>query len=261
MPPLQFHGKLPPGALVDGNFGPVTHQTLATSPALQAPPAPLWFSTRAPESLEFNAEGRVTRWQSTPPGLAATPVSFNSAGTGWATSPPALDFTGRQHGGLCVEAALPQGSCFSLALIYAQSEKRDALTLLSLQAKGDENYIFLNAEAGSLRLAVKGGEASLSTQDPKKLSLLVLSSDGESLKLAVNRAEAQPMACALSDAPLDLFLGCRGASRSLIGKLGHFSLSDLLIWPGLDVLAGSFARAPQPALTLWQERQRDAANL
>lgn len=261
MPPLQFHGKLPPGALVDGNFGPVTHQTLPTSPALHAPPAPLWFSTRAPESLEFNAEGRVTRWQSTPPGLAATPVSFNSAGTGWAKAPAALDFTAGQHGGLGIKAAIAQGSCFSLALIYSQDAKRDALTLLSLQAKGDENYVFLNAEAGSLRLAVKGSTASLSTPDPKKLTLLVLSSDGESLKLAVNRAEAQPMAYALSEAPLDLFLGCRGASRSLIGKLGHFSLSDLLIWPGVDVLAGSFARAPQPALSLWQERQRDAASL
>lgn len=75
--------------------------------------------------------------------------------------------------------------------------------------------------------------------------------------MSANRDLAISVACALPAAPLDLFLGCRGGSRSLLGKLGSFQASDLLIWPDQDVLAGEVARAPEAALSLWQERLRN----
>ncbi len=256
MPPILFPGKLPAGALVEPGL-PTAKPKPRTQP-VAGPPAPLWFSTRQPDRLEFNRTGRVTAWTACAPATAsARAVGFNDTGTGWDAEARALDFTEKTHGGLCVDAALPRGDRFSVGLIYLPPPKRDAQTLLSLQAKGADDYLFLSAENDFVRFGIKGGDQSLTAPDPQRLTLVVLSSDGQNVRMAINRDVSVSLDCALPAAPLDLFIGCRGGSRSLLGKLGSFKLTDVLVWPGDDVLAGVVSRAPEAALNLWQERLRD----
>jgi hypothetical protein len=256
--PILFNGALPLGALVGKGAAPAPARPLA--PAIDlGPPAPVWFSTARQDRLSFNRDGRVTGWQAMAPATAqARPARFNSEGTGWDAETQALDFVEKIHGGLCIEDALPQTGCFSLGLIYTPPPKRDAQTLLSLQAKGAEDYLFLSAESGFVRFGMKGGDASLHAPDPQKLTLLLLASDGAKVRMALNRDLAVAVDCALAPAAFDLFLGCRGEARSLLNKLGSFKLTDVLIWPDQDVLAGEVARAPEAALGLWQERLRHA---
>ena len=254
---IFYPGMLPAGALIDADFTP-TPARVVIAPKPLGPPAPIWFSTRDADSLEFTSASRVTGWAACAPSTAhARPVGFNKDGTGWDAASQSLDFVEKTHGGLCVADAISDGSCFSLGLIYTPPPKRDAQTLLSLQAREDESYAFLSAESGFIRFGLKGGEASLHLPDPQRLTLLLLSSDGQRVRMSANRDLAISVACALPAAPLDLFLGCRGGSRSLLGKLGSFQASDLLIWPDQDVLAGEVARAPEAALSLWQERLRN----
>ncbi|MGV8952359.1 MAG: hypothetical protein ACOH2M_14730 [Cypionkella sp.] len=258
MPPLLFQGRLPAGALVGEDFGPAPVVRAAAPVVSLGPPAPIWFSTTARETLQFNKDQRVTGWQAMAPTSArAEPVGFNSGGTGWDSALGALDFVEKTHGGLCVANLLPDGSQFSVGLIYTPPAKRDAQTLLSLQAKGEDGYAFLSAENAFVRFGLKGGDESLSAPDPQKLTLLVLSSDGRKVRMALNRDLAISVDCALSAAPLDIYIGCRGGARSLLGKLGSFTLTDLLVWPDVDVLAGDVARAPDAALAVWQERLRN----
>jgi hypothetical protein len=257
--PIHFDGALPLGALVGTGFSQPTAPRPVAAKVNLGPPAPIWFSTAQSERLGFNRDQRVTAWQAMPPATVhARPVHFNAEGTGWDSAARALDFVEKTHGGLCIEAALPQAQRFSVGLIYTPPVKRDAQTLLSLQAKGAENYLFLSAENDFVRFGMKGGDANLSAPDPQKLTLLVLSSDGAKVRMALNRDLAISVDCKLDPAALDIFIGCRGETRSLLNKLGSFKLTDVLIWPDQDVLAGEVVRAPDAALALWQERLRHA---
>lgn len=254
--PILFPGRLPAGALVDSSEIVAAPRAIAR-PKL-GPPAPIWFSTTDVESLSFNSDRRVSRWHAKHPSAAvAAPVKFNDKGTGWDSGLAALDFVAKTHGGLCISDQLPSGACFSIGLIYTPPAKHDAQTLLSLQIKGEDGYAFMSAEDSFVRFGLKGGDQSLSAPDPQKLTLLILSSDGQKVRMSLNRDLAISVDCALAAAPLDLFIGCRGGTRSLLNKLGSFTLTDVLMWPNEDVLAGEVARAPDAALSLWQERLRD----
>lgn len=258
MPPLLYQGRLPAGALVAADLSAPVPQPARTSPTIpSAPPAPIWLSTANAARLSFNQSQRVTGWAAMPPAtVQATCVGFNETGTGWDSTNQALDFVAKTHGGLCIHDALPASARFSLGLIYLPDGKTAAQTLLSLQAKDEDDYLFLSAQNDEIRFAMKRGDQSLSAPDPQKLTLLVLASDGQHVRLSLNRNTAISTVCALPSLPRDLYIGCRGGARSLLGKLGSFKLTDVLIWPDVDVLAGEVARAPEAALDLWQERLR-----
>jgi hypothetical protein len=259
--PIHFSGALPSGALVGNGFTLAIPARPSSPAANLAPPAPIWFSTERMDKLSFNRNLRVTGWQAMAPAtIEARPVRFNTEGTAWDSEGLALDFVEKIHGGLCITGALPAARSFSVGLIYTPPMKRDAQTLLSLQAKGEEDYLFVSAESDFVRFGMKGGDANLSASDPQKLTLLVLAFDGAQVRMALNRDLAISQDCALEPAARDLFIGCRGEARSLLNKLGSFKLFDVLIWPELDVLAGEVTRAPEAALALWQERLRHAHN-
>lgn len=254
--PIIYNGALPLGALVGDDFTIATPRRPARPAVDLAPPAPIWFSTKRTDTLSFNGNRRVTGWQAIAPAtVQARPARFNTEGTDWDSANLALDFVEKIHGGLCIDGALPEAPSFSIGLIYTPPVKRDAQTLLSLQAKDAEDYLFLSAENDFVRFGMKGGDVSLSAPDPQKLTLLVLAFDGTQVRMAMNRDLAISQNLVLEPAARDLFIGCRGEARSLLNKLGSFKLTDVLIWPEQDVLAGEVTRAPEAALALWQERQ------
>lgn len=257
MMPILYPGSLPSGALIAQGDTPVpARATRASSPA-KAPPAPVWFNARALETLDLQEDGRIRGWHAMgAEHLRAAPMEFNKEGTPRDSILGQVLFRAQSHGGLMIDGQLPDAP-FSIGMIYTGDAKRDALSLFSLQAEGDSAYSYLAAESGFLRFGHREGGPLVSIADPRKTVLMVFSSDRAKVRLAVNRMAAISTDCHLPKAALKLMLGCRGYSRPLYNKLGSFALSDVLIWPGQDVLAGGFARAPDAAQALWQERVRN----
>lgn len=237
---ITFPRSLPAGALVR-----------VDAPVREAP-APLWFSTQDAGTLTL-VHGRVTRWQAG--AVEALPVAANGAGTGFAAAPPALVFAQGENGGLVVADALADMGCFSIGLIFAPGAQ-EPRTLLSVQAQGDDGYLFLSADGGAVRLGQKGGDGALSLPMPPAGPLLVICSRrGADLWLSVNAdapVAGQTNAPAQS-APGDLFVGCRDGRGGRTGKLGSFRLTDVFIWP-----EAILARQALPAslLAVLSERQR-----
>ena len=255
--PILYPGALPLGALIGKDDAPAPVKPAPAPVAAKGPPAPVWFSTQAPESFDLQEDGRICGWHAVgAPGQRAEVMEFNKEGTPRDKIRGNLLFRAQSHGGLIIDGPLSQ-TPFSVGMLYTSDPKRDALSLFSLQATGDSEYSYMTAESGFLRFGHRDGEPVVSVVDPRKTVLMVFSYDGTMARLAVNRVPAVSVGCVLPKSALKLMLGCRGFSRPLYNKLGTFILSDVMIWPGQDVLAGEFARAPDAALALWQERVRN----
>ena len=255
--PILYPGSLPQGALIGQGDAPAPVETASGQQVAKGPPAPVWFSAQAPETLDLQEDGRICGWHAVgDTTLRAEVMEFNKEGTPRDKIRGNVLFRAQSHGGLVIDGQL-SGALFSFGLVYNSDAKRDALSLFSLQAENDSDYFYLAAESGFLRFGQREGGPLLSVVDPRKTVLMVFSSDGAKVRFAVNRTAAVAVDCGLPNVDLKLMLGCRGYSRPLFNKLGTFTLSDVLIWPGQDVLAGDFARAPDAALALWQERVRN----
>ena len=112
---IFYPGMLPTGALIDADFTP-TPARVVIAPKPLGPPAPIWFSTRDADSLEFTSASRVTGWAACAPSTArARPVGFNKDGTGWDAASQSLDFVEKPMAGFVLrmrflmEAALALG--------------------------------------------------------------------------------------------------------------------------------------------------------
>lgn len=248
---ILYPGSLPPGALIDDSFAlPVAAKPVAGLP----PPAPLWFTTTVPETIALNDTGRMQRWSALGlPDWHSTPLEFNKDGTDWDASARLLRFHAKTHSGFVLPPVLSRGDRFSVGLIYHPVTKGSAMTVLSLQTIDTDSYCFMSCWNGVIRFGVKDREDTMELPEPSGVNLLILSSDGVRVKMAVNRGLAVSIDHALPALPQDVFIGARGAARSLVNKLGNFGLSDVMIWPDRDVLAED--RAPAEALAQWQERQ------
>ena len=255
--PILYPGVLPLGALIGKGDAPAPVQPAPAPVVAKGPPAPVWFSAQASENFDLQEDGRISCWRAVgDKSQRAEVMEFNKEGTPRDKIRGQVLFRAQSHGGLMIDGLLPNAP-FSIGMLYTSDTKRDALSLFSLQAVGDADYSYLTAESGFLRFGHRDGEPVVSVADPRKTVLAVFSYDGTVARLAVNRAGAVSVDCVLPKAALKLMLGCRGFSRPLYNKLGTFILSNVMIWPGQDVLAGEFARAPDAALALWQERVRN----
>lgn len=251
MAPLLYKGALPTGALVQKTGG------LPFDAVTDPFASPLWF-TAAPDRLHHGAGGGVIGWSAQPDRPEqATPVSFNEAGTGFDPALGALCFTEDSHAGLIIAEALPKGEPFSFALIF-RSTAKEIRTLVTLQTRGTEDYIFVSGEDRSLRAASRSGADACMLPDPGGVILLLCTIGDGVVQLSVNDAAAVAGRSPALPGPVDLFLGCRSGSRSLRNKIGCFDLFDLMVWPDLNVLADPMARAPHVARTAWLQRRAHA---
>lgn len=247
MSALRYAGTLPPGALV------------RLDPAPVAAPASIWL-TADPADLEFAPQdaSRAVAWRAHgAPSCVAHAVSANPAGTTWREC--ALRFDAAVNGGLRLADALADAACLTLGLIF-QAGLPEARTLLALQPRGADGSLFLDAKGSELRLGQKGGDTQLLLQvdgaaDQVTLVLLALG-DGQAWLAANGGAAVRAGTSQLMVGPADLFIACRGARGGLRNKLGAFALSDVLIWPGQNLLARAQDVALNGAISLWQERAR-----
>ena len=247
MTALRFAGTLPPGALVRLDPVPV------------AAPAPIWL-TADPDDLEFAPQdpARVLGWRARgAPSCVAHAVAANPSGTTYRER--ALRFDAEVNGGLLLADALSDAACLTLGLIF-KADLPEARTLLTLQPAGAEGSLFLDAKGADLRLGQKGGETELMLQAEgaaDQVTLVLLALDDGQAWLAANGGAAVRAGTGLATVGLaDLFIACRGARGGLRNKLGAFALSDVLIWPGQNLLAQAQDVALSGAIALWQERAR-----
>lgn len=255
--PILFPGRLPPGALVHGH---------TTAPAIIPPtdrPAPIWL-TVDPACCEFSEAnpGRITGWQARgDQNATALAVAANESGTHFVPSPPHLQFETGVNGGMFLPDTIPDADCVTVGMICRLDPGEDARTLLSLQSRGDDNYLFLSGDDGNLRLTQKTGEEELMLPLPEpaaKAVLLLFAVASGRMFMAVNAA--QPVSATTVNNPVgraDLFVGCRNARSGLQNKLGRFTLTDVMIWPGKNLFDSPDNPALAAAEVLWKARSAD----
>lgn len=237
---LTYPGPLPEGALVR-----------ATKPASTGPlpPAPLWLDAGA--GVTLSDTGGVLLWSAQTGAHTAFPVPANASGTPYEVQ--TLRFAAGENGGLVLPDAIPDLSSVSFAAILSPNLP-DARTLLSLQAKGSDDYIFLSLEDMRLRVAQRGSdvELTMTLKPDSRVPLLILCTFHAGLvRLSVNGGTAVTGNLPIDPAAADLFIGCRNGRGGMKNKLGSFDLSDVLLWPGQDL-----PLAPTSLIALWEDRCR-----
>lgn len=242
---LFYPGRLPEAALVRIN-PPAVHDP--------AGPAVVWLD--AGSGVMLSNAGRVVAWAAKGGAATALPVPGNASGTSFQNDPPALHFVAGENGGLRLSDAIAQGATVTFGLIVTP-DLPEARTLLSLQPLGRGDYVFLSLEGMALRLARKGADGALAvTLSPdSRVPLLILCAlSGGTARLSVNGGPAISGTLAVDSGAADLFIGCRTGRKGMTNKLGGFDLSDVLVWPGQDLLGGEAGFAA--ALALWEDRCR-----
>lgn len=252
---IIFPGKLPPGALVqDGS--PKT----ATGGVFAEIPAPIWLTADV-SNFEFSetSPDRIIAWQSSGSvKFKAEAVAANELGTLFLPAPDRLQFTTGTNSGIILPDAIAEAENVTIGLVFHADETEDPRTLMSLQSRGDDNYLFLSGDDGNLRLTQKTGDEELVTPLPNAgtgATLLLCAVEGEHVFMGVNGGPAMTTATAGTPSGMaDLFLGCRNARSGLHNKLGRFTLTDVMIWPGKNLLAGPNDPALNAVKALWVSR-------
>ena len=232
---LTYAGCLPEGALL----------------RVAKPVAPIWLDAQA--GLGLSDAGRVVEWQAHGGNAAARPVAANTRGT--LCQDQALHFVAGENGGLTLPHAAPDLTTLTFAAILSPNLP-EARTLLSLQVAGSEDYIFLSLQSMTLRLVQRGaeGEVTLTLPPDTRVPLLVIGAlNRGAARLSVNLGPVVSGALPLPTGPADLFIGCRNGRGGMKNKLGSFDLTDVMLWPGLDLLQ---APLPEAVTTLWNKRCR-----
>lgn len=235
---IHFAGTLPPGALV--------------AVRQQSDPAPIWFRAE-PASMVFSQKhpDRVVTWRSADnSGLEAHAVAANKIGTLFRPEPASLLFEAEANGGLILPEVIADASRATFGMIFLPEPSEEPRTLLSLQVRGADDYLFVSGEGGAFRAAQKSGATELAVAHEtgrNRPMLLIFALSGSKMMLAVN---GNPAMSAEIDHPpagrADLFIGCRNARAGLRRKLGRYGLTDVMVWPGQDLLSDP----DNPALNL-----------
>lgn len=241
---IQYDGALPTGALVHVHRG-------ATDPA------PVWL-TATPDSFVPMAElpGRISAWWTRTGEAKAVRVGPNAEGTRVDDDPPALVFAAGVNSGLVLSGTIPEAGAVTIAAIL-RTTALDGETLFTLMPTAGGDYVYAAQRGAEVRAEQDRGNLTLIqpiAPGAGQVLLVTLTIAGGQVGLSVNGGPATtaPLEGAGMAGPADLFIGCRGPRGGLHRKLGHFRLTDVLVWPDGQ-------GDPRAAEALWQERTADVA--
>lgn len=230
---LTLTQALPPGALIGA-------EDEALAQALPATGA-VWFRADAASAV---VEGdKITGWLDSTATQRAVTTEPNTGASRHDASPPDafLCETGT-HCGFVVEKPLPDGRCFTAAVIYT-SPRDEAKTLLSVSTGQTNNLIFLSESDG--RLTAKDRDSTVEVSLPVipgdgRPRLAIFAFNGRELRLSFNGSTVSSSGrVPAMDPPAQLFIGCRSNRAGLAKTLGNSRLHDVLIWPNRALLASS----------------------
>jgi len=152
---------------------------------------------------------------------------------------PGLVFRAGVNCGFQLALAEGAGAAFSLAMRFA-APVGDVSTLMTLNPKKGDNYLFLQRKSGVYIAKDKATtvQAELPAELGPDVSLVVMAFEKGQVFLRAGGARA------LSEArpdlefsgPATLFLGCRNNRGGLQKTLGHFVLTDATMIPGRNIL-------------------------
>lgn len=250
---LELNADLPPGALCAAHPG-------AVGSALEGA---LWWHG-ATDAMELDpASGAVECWHETSGGTAAIPTEPNigNGQVGEVDMLKGVQCRAGVHCGLVAEDAAPEAATATLAIRFYAPPGEDARTLLTLNAPGAGNYLFLSETAGTLTAKDDNDLVSIGVPCPPvdATRMAVVSLFGDQLALSLGDARADGKAGkGVLQGPASLFIGCRNHRPRLLKTLGGALILDVWLFPGRALLH-SDTQEDRAALTalkrhhLWAE--------
>lgn len=154
--------------------------------------------------------------------------------------------TGRNDG-FKLASALADPQVWTAAIIWAGGDQA-ARSLLALRGAGSGNYVFL-ADSDDQGLILRDDNNRVTISGPDAASgwqMTVMSCQNDTLRLSAAPGKvAEAGGLAGLAGPLDLLIGCRSHRSGMPKTLGSGFVSDVMLWPGHDLLA---PRPDDPAL-------------
>ncbi|MCB2134949.1 MAG: hypothetical protein KDE08_03230 [Rhodobacteraceae bacterium] len=188
----------------------------------------------------------------------ALAVAANKTGTSIAENPARLTFRAEENSGLVLADVISDAGTLTFGLIFWPEAGADPRTLLSLQPRGEDDYLFLSGDGGVFRAAQKSEQMELALPPQAAdaaARILICAISGSALRLCLDFG---PVAATPLDSPFqgraDLFIGCRNARAGLRRKLGAFGLTDVMAWPGEDLLSVPDSPALEAVKAVWRDR-------
>lgn len=154
----------------------------------------------------------------------------------------AAGFQTGKNGGFKRAGALAAPQAWTAAIIWAGGDQA-ARSLLALRGPGSDNYVFL-AESDDQGLILRDDSNRVTITGPRMASgwqMTVMSCRDDRLRLSPAAGEvAEAGGLTGLTGSQDLLIGCRSHRPGMPKTLGAGFVSDVMLWPGLDLLA------PQP---------------
>lgn len=232
--------ELPEAALLKRDGG-----AQSSAPAARAPSdcGAIWYRGQA-GAMAYDSAGRIQSWMSEA-GETAYPVRPNQGGGGVHPS-GGMAFETGINGGFVLEDALPQTGAFTCAVRF-ESPGGEARTLVTINPKDQDNYLFLSEKNGEITWQGQKGMGMVECPGQRGAVWALASFSHGQLCLTV-AAEGVPFPPALSaradgpglaeslSGPSDLFIGCRSHRKGILKTLGQSRIHDVLLWPDLSCL-------------------------
>lgn len=200
-----------------------------------------WFSADpAFVTRDAGPPQTVTDLRSRTSAACAVQTTANRNHTVFATQggPAHLIFAKGQHCGFIWDGAGVDPQNWSCAMRFHAADN-DARTLMTLNVKGTENYVFLQQIKGQMILKDQQNthELTRSATCSEGPLLVTLGMSQNRLWLRLSGETTYSSAARIDlHGPLTFFIGCRSNKPRLLKTLGGFALFDVVIWPDSNVL-------------------------
>ncbi len=229
---LELGRKLPPGALIGSESGPLVQMLARTLGAR--------FLARDQDMVR--TDGNITGWSAAYGGIVADTSEPNIGNSRFDPEPvPGLICSEGINCGFVIPAFAPKVGQFTAAIIY--SSAGEARTLASISTGKGNNQIFVNETKGQWVAMDRAGTVSLEQRRPAGWGLHLVILSYADRRLALSAGGKMLTAAAdipAIDYPADFFIGCRSNRTGLSKTVGEARLHEVLFWPD-RALIGSTA--------------------
>lgn len=228
---LEIAAKLPPGALIGSDDALMAQAVLRTGGAR--------FIAR--EADMVRRDGSIVAWRESQLAVEAVAAGPNTGNSRFDPGPPAALIC--QEGvncGFTLPGFAPEVEAFSVAILYRS--QGEAKTLASVFTGQANNMIFLSESEGQVLAKDRAGtvEVALPAPTGRAVRLVVLSHDGQAMRLAAGGREALAQGKVPGMAhQADFFIGCRSNRGGLAKTLGQSQLHEVMFWPDRALLGST----------------------
>ena len=211
-----------------------------------------------PDTVDYSPEGNTVAALRCGSSKILAAVAAPNAGNSKFTE-QGLAFEDGINCGFTLPCSEGVGDDYSYAIRFVTSAKK-ARTLLTLNPRDTDNYLFLRQLDGSIVL--KDQKSTLEITIPFLAEtgtscLAIVGYSKGAYYLGVPEVGKDTMMASTSttmDGPSDLFIGCRSNRKGLYNTLGSFTLQDVFFWPNQNILSEGSASMLEAlnAYSIWE---------